>query len=290
MDRLTIGQMAKLYNISERTLRLYHDVGLLFPQHIDENTGYRYYSQSQSARLETIIQMKAVGLSLKQIKKMLDAHDLSAFEALLCEQIDAVESKINDLIVIQNALKKNLASCKSFRNPPVLNTVYIEYFSKRTAFYFDIEPYDLKNENSRNYWRKALKNVKSSLHDMRLPLSLFCDVGCMINQEDIINRSLICSSAFILTHEKIHPNAQYTMPPGTYVCVIDKWMAGNSKSEVTGIMQLLDYIEKNDYKIAGPYFGEVIADSSIFDCTSSDVLVKMQIPVKLIPAKVTPKL
>ncbi|CQR73059.1 Multidrug-efflux transporter 1 regulator [Sporomusa ovata DSM 2662] len=75
---LTIGQLAKKHTISERTLRLYHDVGLLVPQRVDETTGYRYYSPNQSARLDTIIQMKAVGLSLKQIKTMLNSCDLSA--------------------------------------------------------------------------------------------------------------------------------------------------------------------------------------------------------------------
>jgi DNA-binding transcriptional MerR regulator/effector-binding domain-containing protein len=283
MDKLTIGQMAKKYNISERTLRLYHNIGLLLPQNVDENTGYRYYSQSQSARLDTIIQMKTVGLSLKQIKSMLDNHDLSAFEALLCEQLDTIETKINDLMSIQNALKRNLASCKSFRNPPMLDTVYIEYFPKRKIFYFDIEPYDLtiQDESSKNYWGKALKAVKNALQKKNIPPSYFGPVGCLVTQEDIMQHSLICSGAFILAQEKQYIDAQEMMPAGTYVCILDKWMAGNSKSEVAGINRLLDFIKTNDYRIVGNYFGEAIADSSIFDAANSNVLVKMQIPVKI---------
>lgn len=281
---LTIGQIAKKHNISERTVRLYHEVGLLFPQHVDETTGYRYYSPNQSARLDTIIQMKTMGLSLKQIKTMFDAHDLSAFEALLCEQLDAVEAKINDLTSIRNAVQRNLVSCKNFQNPPTLDRVYVEYFPKRKIFYFDIEPYDfaVQGEISKDCWKKALNTVKTALQKRKLPPSYFGAVGCIIKQEDLMQHSLICSGAFIPAQEKLSDCVQ-EMPAGTYVCILDKWSAGNSSSEVIGITKLFDFIETNHYKIAGNYFGEVIADSSVFDSTSNDILIKMQIPVKIKP-------
>lgn len=285
MKMMTIGQIAKKHNISERTVRLYHDVGLLAPEHIDRATGYRYYAPSQSARLDTIIQMKAVGLSLKQIKTMLDAHDLSAFEALLCEQLDMVEAKINDLTAIRSALQRNLMSCKNFQNPPTLDRVYVEYFPKRKIFYFDIEPYNfaIQGEISEKYWKKALDTVKTALQQRKLPPSYFGAVGCIIKQEDIMQHSLLCSGAFILTQEQLSDSVQKTMPAGTYVCILDKWASGNSCFEVKGITKLFDFIEANHYKIAGDYFGEVIADSSVFDSTSNNVLMKMQIPVKIKP-------
>ena len=71
-DQISIGEMAELFNISTRTLRLYHDMGLLIPQHINNENGYRYYSRNQFQRLEKILQMKAIGLSLKQIKSMME--------------------------------------------------------------------------------------------------------------------------------------------------------------------------------------------------------------------------
>jgi len=61
-DYLSIGELAEIYNISPRTLRLYHDMGLLAPCHIDVLSGYRYYSQKQLPRLEVVIQMKALSL------------------------------------------------------------------------------------------------------------------------------------------------------------------------------------------------------------------------------------
>lgn len=41
----SIGEIAKLFNISTQTLRLYDRIDLLKPSHINEETGYRYYSR-----------------------------------------------------------------------------------------------------------------------------------------------------------------------------------------------------------------------------------------------------
>ena len=49
MEGLTIGQMTKLNNITEQTLRLYDKIGLLKPHIINKENGYRYYSIKQSA-------------------------------------------------------------------------------------------------------------------------------------------------------------------------------------------------------------------------------------------------
>lgn len=64
--RFSVGELSEMYGVTSRTLRLYHERGLLVPEHIDTRTGYRYYSTSQLPRLEMILQMKNVGLSLKR--------------------------------------------------------------------------------------------------------------------------------------------------------------------------------------------------------------------------------
>lgn len=75
LQRLTIGQMAQLNHISEQTLRLYDREGLLKAQEVDLKSGYRYYHILQSARIDLIQNMKMYGLTLKQIRDMLDSND-----------------------------------------------------------------------------------------------------------------------------------------------------------------------------------------------------------------------
>ena len=71
MKELSIGQMARLNGLSEQTLRLYDRAGLFSPMYRDAENGYRYYDIRQSAQLDMIQHMKALGMSLKDIKEQM---------------------------------------------------------------------------------------------------------------------------------------------------------------------------------------------------------------------------
>lgn len=67
-----IGEFAQIAQVSGRQLRFYDELGLLRPAHIDRQTGYRYYSIRQLPRLNSILALKELGLSLEQIGPLLD--------------------------------------------------------------------------------------------------------------------------------------------------------------------------------------------------------------------------
>ncbi|WP_119303065.1 MerR family transcriptional regulator [Dongia deserti] len=67
-----IGEFSQIARVSGRLLRYYDSIGLLRPQRIDPDTGYRYYSASQLQQLNRILALKELGLSLDQIARMLD--------------------------------------------------------------------------------------------------------------------------------------------------------------------------------------------------------------------------
>jgi len=72
-----IGEFAQIAQVSGRQLRFYDQLGLLRPAHIDAQTGYRYYSIRQLPRLNSILALKELGLSLEQIGPLLK-DDISA--------------------------------------------------------------------------------------------------------------------------------------------------------------------------------------------------------------------
>ena len=74
-----IGEFSKLSQVSVKTLRYYDQIGLLHPAEVDRFTSYRYYSTDQLHRLNRILALKDLGLSLDQIGLVLD-HDLSPAE------------------------------------------------------------------------------------------------------------------------------------------------------------------------------------------------------------------
>ena len=66
----TIGQLAKLAGVSARTLRHYEDEGLLHPSRTDSN--YRVYRERDARRLAHIVAMRACGLPLPTIRRLLE--------------------------------------------------------------------------------------------------------------------------------------------------------------------------------------------------------------------------
>ncbi|MDH2426892.1 MerR family transcriptional regulator [Sphaerisporangium sp. TRM90804] len=67
----TIGDFARLGRVSVRMLRHYDALGLLRPVRVDQATGYRYYEAGQLSRLNRLIALKDLGLSLQQVGEIL---------------------------------------------------------------------------------------------------------------------------------------------------------------------------------------------------------------------------
>ena len=74
---LKIGEFSRIGQVSIKTLRYYDSVGLLKPRDVDPSTGYRYYSFDMLPKLNRILALKELGLSLEQIKQLLE-DELSA--------------------------------------------------------------------------------------------------------------------------------------------------------------------------------------------------------------------
>jgi DNA-binding transcriptional MerR regulator len=78
-----IGDFSRLTQVTIKALRHYDQLGLLTPAHIDKFTGYRSYTAAQLPRLNRLLALKDLGLSLEQIGPFLDA-------ALSTEQLRAL--------------------------------------------------------------------------------------------------------------------------------------------------------------------------------------------------------
>lgn len=77
---LKIGQFSKISGLPIKTLRFYDQIGLLAPAHVDEQTGYRYYSEDQLLTVKRIHSFKEQGFTLEQMKAFL--HEISLHETL----------------------------------------------------------------------------------------------------------------------------------------------------------------------------------------------------------------
>jgi DNA-binding transcriptional MerR regulator/effector-binding domain-containing protein len=67
-----IGEFSCIARVSGRLLRHYDSIGLLSPQRVDPATGYRYYTADQLGRLNRILALKELGLTLDQVARLID--------------------------------------------------------------------------------------------------------------------------------------------------------------------------------------------------------------------------
>ena len=69
---LTIGDFSKATHLSIRTLRHYHQIGLLEPTDVDPDTGYRRYATEQIPAAQVIRRFRALDMSLDDIQAVLE--------------------------------------------------------------------------------------------------------------------------------------------------------------------------------------------------------------------------
>ena len=67
----TIGEFAKLTQLTVRTLHYYEEMELIIPASVDANTGYRYYQDNQIEIINVVKILKDVGFSLRDVKSIL---------------------------------------------------------------------------------------------------------------------------------------------------------------------------------------------------------------------------
>ena len=98
----TIGDLAKEFDVSLRTLRFYEDKDLIHPRR-DGVT--RIYSRRDRARLKLVIMGKHVGFSLKEIKEMLDLYDLKDGQST---QLKVSLKRFNEQIALLEKQKRDV--------------------------------------------------------------------------------------------------------------------------------------------------------------------------------------
>ncbi len=72
---LTIGEFSNICRVSTKTLRYYAEIGLILPDEINPENGYRYYSINQLEKMLLINRLKDYCFSLEEIKSILDSEE-----------------------------------------------------------------------------------------------------------------------------------------------------------------------------------------------------------------------
>jgi DNA-binding transcriptional MerR regulator len=118
----TIAELAEEFDITPRAIRFYEDVGLLEPARAGRN---RVYAQRDRTRLKLTLRGKRLGLTLQEIKQLVDMYDspadnaaqLNAFLGVLGEHRRLLEQQMKDIHITLEEIGQHEARCRALLAP-----------------------------------------------------------------------------------------------------------------------------------------------------------------------------
>jgi len=196
---LSIGEMAKINNISIPTLRFYDSVGLLHPCYTDPNTHYRYYDIRQNARLDMIQYMKELGMELREIQEVLASEDLRKIEAVLIKKREQTIAEIEQRKVQRDAIDRAIESMERYRKSPKRGTFTLEYIRPRKIYGIetDLNFYD----HDIDTYEVILKKLKMRLLEHNVPPVYYCNAGTVLKKEDFLQQRFVSNKIFVFVDE-----------------------------------------------------------------------------------------
>jgi DNA-binding transcriptional MerR regulator len=109
-----IGDFSRICRLGIKTLRYYHEIGLLKPTRVDRLNGYRYYNESLLERVRLIQRLKVLNFSLDEIKELLENNpDESSVLDMARRKLEEINQKIGEYRQISERLKGFLISAES---------------------------------------------------------------------------------------------------------------------------------------------------------------------------------
>jgi DNA-binding transcriptional MerR regulator len=91
---LSIGEFAQFTHLSIRTLRRYHDTGLLEPARVDEASGYRYYETGQIPTAQVIHRLRQLDVPLAEVRRILSSPDPAERADLIAGHLQRLEDQL----------------------------------------------------------------------------------------------------------------------------------------------------------------------------------------------------
>ena len=103
-----MGDFSRATHLSVKTLRHYHQVGLLEPTAVNPDTGYRYYSPGQIPTAQVIRRLRDLEMPVADVKAVLAAPDAPARNALIAAHLDRLEAELAQTRVAVESLRNLL--------------------------------------------------------------------------------------------------------------------------------------------------------------------------------------
>ncbi len=103
-----MGEFSRITHLSVKTLRHYHQVGLLEPATVNPVTGYRYYTPEQIPQAQVIRRLRDLEMPVPEVKEVLTADDQVGRNAVIAAHLDRLETELDKIHAAVDSLRSIL--------------------------------------------------------------------------------------------------------------------------------------------------------------------------------------
>ena len=268
-DLFQIGDVAKMFHLSVSSLRHYEKIGLLQPEYIDNETGYRYYSTRQFECLNTIRYLRVLDIPLPKVADFLKNRDINKIREMLEQQKEIVISRQKDLQVIERKINNRLQQLEDALSSE-LNTIKIMQTETRRISW-------IHNSLSINSYLDLETSIRQLENQQKNAVVFLGKVGVGITKERLLNKQYDRYDMIflILDKEDLYEGTVDELPEETCVSIR---FCGSHKEAPLYYRKLDDFISDHKLKIAGFSKEITMIDYGITNDTSQFV-TEIQVPI-----------
>jgi len=274
----SIGEAAKLNNVSIETLRYYDRIGLFTPASVDPETSYRYYHEKQFFYLDIIKYLKYIDTPLGQIKEIMK-KDVDQMLPFFEEQNDKIDKKIGQLRHAQKILlhrKNQIKEQTMLVNQPrgKIYTRYVEGQDQLHLFTKDLTPYG----NPDVYMRDLAQILETRDSVVDNFYGCVYELKNYQSTEEIVYSSIYTSllEDTFLPKQTMKGITKKHMSEGQYICICFNWSEAHYFSYYN---KLYDYIKEHRVSTEGQVF-EVSLPNRYFSYEEDDFITELRIKIK----------
>lgn len=264
-----IGDVAKMFHLSVGSLRHYEKAGLLQPEYIDKETGYRYYSTRQFECLNTIRYLRVLDMPLPQIADFLKNRDIDKMREMLRQQRETVIRKQKNLQIIERKIDNRLRQLEYALSSEfnVVNLIQTE--ARRIAW--------IRNNLCINSYLDLETSIRQLEEQQQDAVVFLGKVGVGITKENLLQKQYGSYDMvfLILDEEDSYKGTIAELPNET--CVSIRFCGSHNEAPIY-YQKLDDFIAKHKLTITGFSREITMIDYGITNDTSRFV-TEIQIPI-----------
>lgn len=267
----TIGEMAKIHNIPESTLRYYDQKGIFQPKKVDSQTQYRYYTINQSSMLEIIKFLRHLDIPLNEVKQFVENRSPDTAIELFERQTEILLQKQREIEYMTLMMQQKIDIIKEGLQKDY-STVFYRNIEERMIHFMRVES-DLSDE----LFNMGLNELQKKVHEA-VPAAVAQKIGTIISLKDILVGNYYHYKGLFILIEGLESmeESNFHLPEGYFACTYHK---GSYDYTHVALERLMNDIQKNGYEPIGDAIEIGLIDYSV-TADESEFITEYQIPVR----------